>query len=140
MRVDSQPDHAAIYINGVDSGFTTPHDIPMNVSNVILRLPYYQDKVVDFRDAKNSVVVVKMESRQAKLEIDSNPQKANVYINNVLQESQTPMYADVPIAEPLDIKIELAGYHRERRTVEWDDENEPKKSLSVELTPDKSDP
>ena len=140
MRVESQPDHATIYVNGVDSGYTTPHDIPMNVSNVILRLPYYQDKVVDFRDAKNSVVVVKMESRQAKLEIDSNPQKANVYINNVLQESQTPMYADVPIAEPLDIKIELAGYHRERRTVEWDDENEPKKSLSVELKPDKSDP
>ncbi len=139
MRVESLPTHASIYINGVDSGFKTPHDIPMNVSNVILRLPYYQDQVVDFKDANNSVVVVKMVSREAKLFIDSEPQKANVYINNERQESQTPMYAEVPIAEPLDIKIELEGYHRERRTLEWGNENEDSKRLNVVLTPDRSD-
>ena len=138
MRVESQPTQAKIYLDGVDSGYKTPHDIPMNVSNVVLRLPYYQDKVVDFRDAHDAVVVVKMVPRRAKLEVDSNPSKAYVYINDVRQESQTPMYADVPIDRPLEIKVELDGYHRERRTVEWDDENEEKKTLTVELKPDRS--
>jgi len=124
IKIITVPPDAAIFLDDKDLQVTSPVSIPRispGVHKLTLRLPGYPELVRSIKvPSKGTVTVVGEKSRsgrepylfrfQSFIELNSNPQGATVFLNDVQYSEVTPCTVPWDVGVPFIVKMEKPGF------------------------------
>ncbi len=139
ILIETEPSRSDIYIDGKRFDRKTPTDIPRNSKNVVIKHKFYQDQPVNLsKAAGEDQLTFKLVPITGQIFIKSSPIHARVYINDEVQQSETPMRREVKMDEETTIRVELAGYQPQKRTItpeSWETEDQTQQTVDFILKP-----
>jgi predicted Ser/Thr protein kinase len=139
LFVDSQPAGAAIAIDGRPLSFTTPHVVPVAAGDHAVKLTKAGrdplDRTVHIKDGEQAAVELTLPEASHRVEVQTLPSGARVYLDGRLVVGQTPVTVTVTDDDFHELRFEKTGFGQVMKTLKPED-HAP--TLSVELIAEKA--
>lgn len=122
ITIPSQPEGAAVMVDGRDSGFVTPGpaEILAGEHEISVQLPGYapwKDLIWVEAGEVRTLSPVQLKPVRAALSIESTPSSASVTINGEFKGTTPLRGLEVEPNEDLVLEVLLAGYHVDKRKI-----------------------
>jgi serine/threonine protein kinase len=138
LEIVSVPPGAAVAIDGRPLGQPTPVTVglaqPLRPLLVALTLKGYHpwSTRTAFRPReRRHRLVASLTAASGRLIVDSNPQGAEVYLNQVLRGTTPLTLSNLALTDRFTIELRQRGYQSERRVVRWESASEHRLSISL---------
>lgn len=122
ITIPTQPDSAAIFVDGQDTGFTTPGpaEILAGDHELMIKKPGYapwKDLILVEAGETRTLDSIQLRPVQGALTIESTPPSASVTINGEFKGTTPLRDVEVKPNENQEIEVLLAGYHIDQREI-----------------------